>query len=55
MRIETMLGQTRQNQLELRLVKRIGELDPNQWATLIHACRAAKETLLSSEETDRQP
>ena len=41
--------------LETRLLKRVGELDPNQWAALIHACRAGKETLLSDEDTDRFP
>ncbi len=33
--------------LERRLVKRAGELDAKQWAALVHACRRAKESLLS--------
>ncbi|MCK5797309.1 MAG: Hsp70 family protein [Deltaproteobacteria bacterium] len=33
--------------LERRLVKRAGELDAKQWAALVHACRQAKESLLS--------
>jgi len=41
--------------LERRLVKRAGELDPRQWGELVHACRAAKESLLSPAGQDRHP
>jgi molecular chaperone DnaK (HSP70) len=40
-------------QVELRLVKRVGELDPRQWGALVHACRHAKEQLLSPTADDR--
>ena len=33
--------------LEARLMKRAGELSARQWGALVHACRKAKETLLS--------
>ena len=40
--------------LERRLVKRAGELDAKQWGSMVHACRAAKEQLLSlSNQEDR--
>ena len=40
--------------VERRLVKRAGELDPRQWGALVHACRRAKEALLSVGGEDRQ-
>jgi molecular chaperone DnaK (HSP70) len=39
--------------VERRLVKRAGELDPRQWGALVHACRGAKEALLSGSGEDR--
>jgi molecular chaperone DnaK (HSP70) len=39
--------------LERRLVKRAGELDGKQWGELVHACRRAKESLLSPRGEDR--
>jgi hypothetical protein len=39
--------------LERRLVKRAGELDARQWGELVHACRAAKESLLSPRGEER--
>lgn len=39
--------------LERRLVKRAGELDGKQWAALVHACRQAKEALLSPGADDK--
>ncbi|MBK6847014.1 MAG: hsp70 family protein [Proteobacteria bacterium] len=39
--------------VELRLVKRAGELDAMQWAALVHACRQAKEVLLGASAPDR--
>jgi molecular chaperone DnaK (HSP70) len=43
--------------LEARLATRDGhrKLDPLQWHGLVHACRLAKETLLSNEEVDALP
>jgi molecular chaperone DnaK (HSP70) len=39
--------------LERRLIKRVGELDPKQWAALVHSCREAKEQLLSPMGEER--
>ena len=39
--------------LERRLVKRAGELDARQWGALVHACRKAKEALLSPRAEER--
>jgi molecular chaperone DnaK (HSP70) len=39
--------------VERRLVKRAGELDAKQWGALVHACRGAKESLLSPATEDR--
>ncbi|MBW2734156.1 MAG: Hsp70 family protein [Deltaproteobacteria bacterium] len=39
--------------VERRLVKRAGELDAKQWAALVHACRTAKEALLSPTGEER--
>jgi len=41
--------------MERRLVKRAGELDARQWGELVHACRKAKETLLSPAGEERHP
>ncbi len=40
-------------QVELRLLKRVGELDPRQWGALVHGCRRAKEQLLTPTGEDR--
>jgi molecular chaperone DnaK (HSP70) len=39
--------------LEKRLVKRAGELSARQWGALVHACRQAKEKLLSPMGEER--
>jgi molecular chaperone DnaK (HSP70) len=41
--------------LEMRLVKRTGNLDARQWGSLVHQCRKAKETLLGFGGGDRCP
>ena len=41
--------------LEVRLIKRAGELDARQWGSLVHQCRKAKETLLGFDTEDRCP